>query len=151
MDGRKCDLCPEATCRCIDKCLPLLSTSGAYAGKGSGVHAAAAYLKDTILAQIVGRIVPPDIYGDDEALEFRRADLPGKPIAGQIYCRNEGNLFRRINRACGDHASAAMMGIRISGKYRIVCYATRALDEGEEITIEWGVCGGCNKAGVPRG
>ena len=159
VDGMKCWLCREATCGCIDECFPLVSSSAAQAGKGSGIHADVAYEKNRVLAQIFGRIVPPGSYPCGQALEFRRADLPREPVAGQIHCQNESNLFRRINRACGEHASAGIQGMRISGRYRMVCYARRALARGEEITLEWGknvskgkrFCRGCEVAGDPKG
>lgn len=158
-DEGQCDLCGEMSCRCITSCFPSDFTPLACGRKGRGLFAGVpgrgttVYKKGDALGQLVGEIVRPGTYKNGWALELRRSDIEGEPYVGQIYCRDKGNLFRLVNHACGDSASATVRPARITQRFRMVFYARRDLKDGDEITVDWGedflqgdcLCDACKK------
>jgi hypothetical protein len=67
-------------------------------------------------------------------LDLVRCDIkPKSPTVAQIYCRDKGNVFRLVNHACGNSASAVVQFERITGIFAPIFYARRDIKDGDEI------------------
>ncbi|KAK8048264.1 SET domain-containing protein [Apiospora phragmitis] len=143
LDGEQCVVCHGDACQCIGSCFARPPCVASYGRKGLGLRAASpakgelAYKKNQRIGQIVGRIVAPCTYEDGFALDLVRSDMAGEPTVGQIYTRTESNVFRFVNHRCRQ-PSVRVCGEAISGRYRMIIYASRDIDDGEELTADWG-------------
>lgn len=143
LDGEQCVVCHGDACQCIGSCFARPPCVTSYGRKGLGLRAVSpakgelAYKKNQRIGQIVGRIVAPCAYEDGFALDLVRSDMAGQPIVGQIYTGTECNVFRFVNHRCGQ-PSVGVRGEAISGRYRMIIYASRDIGDGEELTADWG-------------
>ncbi|KAH7418748.1 hypothetical protein BKA64DRAFT_655115 [Cadophora sp. MPI-SDFR-AT-0126] len=157
-DERQCELChlctKEKICDCISTCLPKNKPRITNEGrKGQGVRAIGlTYLKDQILGEFCGEVVPLDTHKDGWPMEFIRPDLNDEPVA-QIYPRERGNWVRKVNHSCDPTAEFRVM--KISGWWRQMLVATREIPHNCEITASCGrsflkgqgkecLCDGCS-------
>lgn len=140
LDDVQCEVCSQNSCNCITTRFKSEFTEGRCGKKGRGLLAGAVFKKGEILGRLVGELVAPNTHADGWAFNLMRSDISstGPPYAAQIYCRDKGNVFRLVNHACGDSASAYVQCERISGIYAPIFYARRDLKGGDEITVDWG-------------
>ncbi|PVH72525.1 hypothetical protein DL98DRAFT_520434 [Cadophora sp. DSE1049] len=161
-DDQQCDLCDLCTkdkiCNCIITCLPENKPRITNEGrKGQGVRAIGlTYLKDQILDEFCGEVVPLDTHKDGWPMEFIRPDLNDEPVA-QIYPKEQGNWVRKVNMS--HEPSAEFRVMKISGWWRQMLVAIRDIPHGSEITASCGrnflkgqgkecLCEGCS--GIPE-
>lgn len=156
-----CDLCTkENICDCITTCLPENKPRITNEGrKGQGVRAIGlTYLKDQILGEFCGEIVPLETHEDGWPMEFIRPDLNDEPVA-QIYPRERGNWVRKVNHSCDPSTEFRVM--KISGWWRQMLVATREIPHNCEITAFCGrnflkgqgkecLCDGCSGRSTPQ-
>lgn len=134
-----CELCSEASCRCIATLDTSEFTVRQCGLKGRGLLAGVpgrgtlVFKKGDRLGRLVGELVPPKTYSDGWGLDLYNG---GVQIA-QIYPRNRGNLFRLVNHDCGNSFSAKVVCEIISGLLVPVFYAVRDIWDGDEITVKW--------------
>ncbi len=130
---RKCDLCDgKGSCNCITTCLPEITPRiMSEARKGQGARAIGiSYVKDQILGELVGELVPLDTHYNGRAFEVMRPDL-GEAVA-QIYTGEVGNWGRKVNHS--DDPSIAFRVMKISGCWRVMIVAIREIPHDTEIT-----------------
>jgi hypothetical protein len=145
MDDTECEFCNDRSCDCITTYFKSDITVGACGKKGRGLLAGVpgrgtvVFKKGEPLGRLVGELVAPGTYANGWAFNLLRSDIsPARPYVAQIYSREKGNAFRLVNHACRDSASAHVQCETISGIYAPIFYARRDLNDGDEITVDWG-------------
>jgi JmjC domain, hydroxylase/SET domain len=142
---RQCEMCYETTCRCIDTARRTMPRIKNYGGKKKrGLQAVAerpgqiAYKKGDTIGQYTGELVPLDTKRDGWALELWRtgAAFPFESSVCQIYAKERGNCFRLLNHHCNSNAICRSRAV--SGRCRLMIEAKEDIQDGEEITIDYG-------------
>lgn len=138
--------CQVCSCRQICACgplihplvrRPLVELHNDGSSCGTGVRALQYIAKDSILAEYVGVLQPPN-YPDDEVYGMSFTPYNGKlhhEIA-TISAKKYGNWTRFMNHSC--KYSIAFEEMLIGEKVRIMAVAKRDIQWGEEITVFYG-------------
>ena len=133
---RRCDICIKTSCSCISADLKPMPRIKDYGSQGRGLQAQIAYEKDHVIGELAGELAPLGTYHDGRTLELVRGDLPNEPSVCQIHCAETGSRFRLLNHHC--RPNARFRGMAVSGRYRMMIQAVRAIRDGEQITVNYG-------------
>lgn len=113
---QQCQLCSLSMCDCIaTNVLRVVPLTVPASDMGKGVQAITPYA----VGEQVGELVPLGQHQDGWTADFCRDDLDNKfQAVCQVYCRNMGNGFRKVNHSCS--LNSGFLPLLISGWCRIM-------------------------------
>ncbi|KAL2144450.1 hypothetical protein VTI28DRAFT_9098 [Corynascus sepedonium] len=130
-----CSLCPRKNCRCAEVKIPQIPRISDDASKGPGIRSVGTHKANDILGELVGELVPLGSCASHWTMPLRRPDLEDETVA-EIYPGRMGNWVRKVTHSTDPSATFRVM--KISGRWRQMLVAVRAIEDGEEITAKYG-------------
>jgi len=133
---RYCSFCKrKQLCQCSLKRMPDVPRVEIDGTKGLGIRSRGEHKKGEILGELLGELVPVGSHPNEWTFELRRPDMQNDIVA-EIYTGRRGNWARKVNHSL--EPTARFKVAKMSGRWRVLLELLKSLEDGEEITAEFG-------------